>query len=541
MRKSKTNRWSDYKPAETSSVADLDFIHPPTTLTFEVEGGRTQRIGFSFMNDRPQIASLFAKVLLIEEVRYIPRTRASTVSSLRFFAQFIKCWRPDINHTSLMSYELLQEFAVWMTSIQKYPESRASKHLSKLRRLLKAARSLYPSAFRPDFDIPDRFFTNIKHQKQSSRALAEEDLQRLLAAAEKEVSEIINNYHEGDVPEGLTTLIPFMILIAARTAINPESLYKIRRDCLKPHIIDRNAFHVVWTKGRSKTGIQQQLHYVDLRGKGVIELLKFLIHYTQPLVNQAQEYDRELLFLYRYSNLTMQGVAVAKRPEKNNKVLRAFCRRNGLPEISMVQLRPSAATHLYIKTGGRLRKVQLLLGHAYMSTTQKYVGDTLVQSLHNNSMRAAQEELVVRVTTVIPKGAKQALVELTGELSPEQLEQIAGGEYDTGICKCRNPFDSPQPGQQKGKCCTLFLACLTCPNALFFLEDLPRVIALRDHFLAEKKNMRRGVWEVLYEDKIKIIDSDIIGAFSDAQVAEAKLLSMNLTDISVLTARGLMR
>jgi hypothetical protein len=156
-------------------------------------------------------------------------------------------------------------------------------------------------------------------------------------------------------------------------------------------------------------------------------------------------------------------------------------------------------------------------------------------------IRHAQERLVERVTVVIPKEARQALADLDAELSAEQVEKIAGGAYDTGICKCRNPFDSPQPGQQKGKCCTLFLACITCPNALFFLDDLPRVIALRAHFLAEREHMRRGAWEVLYQEKIKIIEDEIISAFSDAQVAEAELSAKKITDIPVLAAREVLK
>jgi hypothetical protein len=79
---------------------------------------------------------------------------------------------------------------------------------------------------------------------------------------------------------------------------------------------------------------------------------------------------------------------------------------------------------------------------------------------------------------------------------------------------------------------------LTCPNALFFLEDLPRVIALRDHLIAEKKNVRRGVWEGLYQDRVKIIENDIIGAFSKSQIAEAEARAKKIANIPLLTAKG---
>jgi hypothetical protein len=273
----------------------------------------------------------------------------------------------------------------------------------------------------------------------------------------------------------------------------------------------------------------------------VIELIQFLSAYTQPLIDQAEERDRGMLFLYRYSfGRGHRGVFPAT-PRAVSRELWRFCKRNALPALRMDQLRPSAATHHYKKTGGKLRKVQLLLGHAEISTTVRYIGDWLVQGLHNKSIRAAQEALLERVATVIPKEAKRALIDLSGELSPEQREKIADGAYDTGFGKCRNPFDSPQPGQHKGKCCALFMACLTCPNALFFLEDLPRVIALRNHLLAERQTMRGEVWNYLYLDKVKLIEDDIIGAFSESQISEAEVLAANVADMPVLATKGVLK
>ena len=540
MKKNKANRWSDYKPAETLSVSELDFVQPPLQLTFKVQGERTQTIDFSFMKERPQLACLFANVLLSEGGRYVPKTRKAKVRAVRKFNDFIECQRPEIRYTSLITKELIQEFVIWMTTTCKCSESSIANIFRNIKGLLKVAKSLYPNAFPPDFEIPIYIFPNRAIQS-NSRVFSGETLQRLVAAANREIDEILKNYCDGDVPEGLRTLIPFMILLAAKTAINPESLYRIKRDCLKPHMIDASSFYVEWVKLRSKTGIQRQLHYIDPRGKGVIELLQFLIKFTQPLVAQAQSYYQDKLLLYRYRDYDEWAITFTRHSSGVNRELKEFCKRNQTPDIQMVQIRPSAATHHYIKTGGKLRKVQLLLGHKDLSTTERYIGDSLVQVLHNDIIRTAQAALVTRVITIIPKEAKQALADLADEVPSEQLQKIADGEYNTGICKCRNPFDSPQPGQKQGKCCTLFLACLTCPNALYFLEDLPRVIALRDYFLAERNSMRRNVWEALYQDKIKIIENDIIGAFSEVQVEEAEHTAAKTTYMHILTSRGVLK
>jgi hypothetical protein len=112
-------------------------------------------------------------------------------------------------------------------------------------------------------------------------------------------------------------------------------------------------------------------------------------------------------------------------------------------------------------------------------------------------MRQAQLDMVNRVI-VIPARAQDAIEDLSQRLPPGSVQSIVDGTYETGWCKCTNPFKSPQPEQTEGQLCTAFLACPTCPNALFFLEDLPRVIAIRNRLVELRRRMSKGVWNALY-------------------------------------------
>jgi hypothetical protein len=53
--------------------------------------------------------------------------------------------------------------------------------------------------------------------------------------------------------------------------------------------------------------------------------------------------------------------------------------------------------------------------------------------------------------------------------------------------------------------------------------------------------MRGEVWNYLYLDKVKLIEDDIIGAFSESQISEAEVLAANVADMPVLATKGVLK
>ncbi|WP_157467681.1 pentapeptide repeat-containing protein [Edaphobacter aggregans] len=53
-----------------------------------------------------------------------------------------------------------------------------------------------------------------------------------------------------------------MIILAARTGINPKALWDLERTCLSPHELDEDIFYCTWEKPRAGKQ-QRQLHRVD--------------------------------------------------------------------------------------------------------------------------------------------------------------------------------------------------------------------------------------------------------------------------------------
>jgi hypothetical protein len=145
---------------------------------------------------------------------------------------------------------------------------------------------------------------------------------------------------------------------------------------------------------------------------------------------------------------------------------------------------------------------------------------------------------MVERVTVIPETREVGIKRLN--LPKAQAAKIVEGRFDTGCGTCRDPYDSPQTGEEKGHICTSFHACFSCPNGLWFLEDLPWVIATRNRFLLLRSEMKPGDWDAVYGNSIRIINDNIIAAFRPEQIETAMQRAKKLKDSVLVVAKGVL-
>jgi len=163
--------------------------------------------------------------------------------------------------------------------------------------------------------------------------------------------------------------------------------------------------------------------------------------------------------------------------------------------------------------------------------------NSITESFNARVIQKAQERMVERVT-VIPEKREVGVARLN--LPKTQALKIVAGCFDTGCGACRDPYDSPQPGEEKGRACTSFHACFSCPNGLWFLEDLPLVIATRDRFLRLRSEMKPGDWEAVYGNSVRIINENIVATFRPAQIEMAKIKARGLEQRPLVVAKGVL-
>lgn len=516
----------------------------PLEQIFEATGGRPVSVNLSFLSSRPKLAKVLAGTFW---VTYQARPRRKTVMAvawvLKIFCVFLDRRAksmPDVLEASDLSANLLKEFAVWLVAQRRLQRKTAATVYGTCACFLRRAKRAFTEDFDSSFRTPGHLFDGADGDRAASRALSRPDFQKILAAAQWDVRQIRETSRAGDVPTSAQHLIPFMVLIAARTGMNTFSLYGLERDCLMPHELDETLFYCVWDKPRAGRQ-QRQLHRLGGHNQtGVVELIQFLRQYTEPLASRAGPAERTKLFLYLGQKRGPDHRIVSPATTSGDSFVgnfRDFVERHTLPHFTLVNMRPSAATQLYLETGGNLRKVQQFLQHARLSTTVKYLINGITEPFHARVIQKAQEKMLRRIT-VIPETRATGVGRLS--LPRTQARKIVAGRFDTGCGNCRDPYDSPQPGEEKGRACTSFHACFSCPNGLWFLEDLPQVIATRDRLVSFQSDMKAEDWATVYGQTVRIINQEIIAAFRPEQIKAATGKAASLVQTPVIIAKGVL-
>jgi len=344
---------------------------------------------------------------------------------------------------------------------------------------------------------------------------------------------LLNTY----VPITDRNFIPFLILLFIRTALNVETLYSLKRNCLREHTLPFDLTVLDYEKPRSGSNRYKSLSFPTHQKNGVVDLINFLLKYTKPLVPFARKEEQNYLFLYKS---TGNGKNEVRSPGSNFtfRALKKFIKENDLPDFNFAQIRPTVATLIYLQTRDIFR-VQRLLGHSDVKTTILYIQEEVVRSQHNIELK---EGLASFLESIIdppaPLGSPEVFTEdidivlinkvNEGEINNKQAQAIRNGDCSTGIARCKDPMNSPIPGEKPGKVCRQLHMCVFCENAWIFMEDLAKVIYSRDSLIADRTNFTESDWDTLHGEAFRLITEDVLPSYSEEDIAEASNLARKL-------------
>jgi len=315
------------------------------------------------------------------------------------------------------------------------------------------------------------------------------------------------------------TLIPYMIAIAAQTFANPEALRLMRRDCMREHVLLEGRVVVTWTKGRSNR--PQRRSFLRDKSFSVPNLIDRVLALTQPLIPHVPAGERDLLFLC--GNVSGSRSLGVISQDLMIRHVRSFAERHGLKgangkplALAFAKLRTTGLMLAHAALGHDVLKTQVLANHASPDTTRRYVDRPIV--------RAAQAIELGRLQARFVAAIRSGDFSLSSTRSErDHPSPISADNATASGFICADPLAGIAPGQSKGKLCTAWLGCFTCPNAVIPLEadTLARLLRMRDALSDARARLAPDRWRLVYAPKLAILERDVLPRFPAAMHAAA--------------------
>jgi integrase len=281
-------------------------------------------------------------------------------------------------------------------------------------------------------------------------------------------------------------LVPFVLLIGVKTAFNPDTILSLTWSRVQ---VSEDGTTVTFLGVKNRADDLQIS--INTNGTDAFEFqaepeVPFALAEVLTLLRRLTERCRSILANDEHSDRLFIGVPInsgsdAKAFEdpigKSNDIvwryaLEDFIREQAnnyqLKPFTLKMLRFTEAEHEWRLTGDMLA-VRDRLGHKSASTTRTHYT--------SNGMRRESQEHVAETQTLYHRWA-----ETEGRSDPRHQSERCRSAATPGF-GCLNPYDSPRPGQRKGKLCTAYGECPDCPLA----QAWPQVLQAAAWYLALPK------------------------------------------------------
>lgn len=330
-------------------------------------------------------------------------------------------------------------------------------------------------------------------------------------------------------------LIPFIIFITSRTFGNIDSILLMERNCIHDHPIFPDRKILRWYKPRANQYNKRSYDARRRRNDSVLVIVERVLAMTEVLVDAIKTVEhKKRLFIYHTRLGEVSSFEHGSSQSTFSLALADFCHKHNLPKINPSQLRVTGSDRIDELTHGDIYARKTILNHESAQTTQDFYTSDGIRQRNSERIAILQGKYVNWVRSngdfdprVISKDIE--------DLSSEQVELIASGQNTTTAgFVCKNPLDSPQPGQSKGKICLAWLGCFTCSNSIIVLDaqTLARLLQLESRLIEGRVRIHPTRFILFYEPKLKIIQDDLLPRFTDPIVqAEAREMLLSLSQL----------
>jgi hypothetical protein len=318
-------------------------------------------------------------------------------------------------------------------------------------------------------------------------------------------------------------LIPFVILHAIYTSGNTGPLLGMRlRQISYKKVLGVKRIVFRFVKPRAKKQYSRSFAHQDDDILSPAKLHSFLLEWTSIIRPQAGKFSGNL-FIFVTRGRIVRGFLTGAQVGVAFDIawkrgLQQFLKRHNLPRINISNLRTTGLDIVRMLSGDDLRAVQAAGGQGSAQVVQvHYEGDPA---------RNRRNEALSEVMTTM-----EGWVFSAGKIDPRGTPTYTDMLAATPGWNCADPFDSPIPGETKGRRCQAFGRCPGCGLGAvnkFSAYSLARTLQLLDEVIEARTYLDSQRWSAAYKDVQLALQNKWIPSFDDKSIwDEASKLSLN--------------
>ncbi|AXO15448.1 MAG: hypothetical protein CMO03_09950 [Thalassospira sp.] len=285
------------------------------------------------------------------------------------------------------------------------------------------------------------------------------------------------------------SLVPFVVMMAIRTAFNPETILALRKSALRESSLLKGSaelaprYRVVGGKKRAR-GDQVRTYPQDSTEiDSPISIFNNVGKLTRRLPNAEHDPDHDMLFIFQGRNYGRAHHYLNATCTFPN-ALSAFRKDNQLPDFSLSNIRPTISEIVNQLSNGDIKAQQAILNHWHTETTETHY----VSEAARHRRRETLGNLLNR---------RERYIRTSGKSDDRINLPNNTGRAATPGFECTDPYDSPLASQSTGQLCTAWGECPLCPRAAVIPDNshaLAQLLHLHNAIEKARHDLPPGRW-----------------------------------------------
>ena len=268
--------------------------------------------------------------------------------------------------------------------------------------------------------------------------------------------------------------LKYGIIILESTGMRSGDLLKLRADCIQPHLV--SGYTISWFEHKNR----RERPPMPVRAECAHAVQK-LIEITEPLRDEADEFIKDMLFIYRCPTGHLVGQVVVPTQPTMQNWLKDFVKKNNILDtdgkpynLTAHQFRRTLGTDMLSK-GTDLNVIQQVLGHSDPSVTKRFYADV------KDKDRAETFKNIGIIGNI------DLIDDSSFESSDEKDWFQANKHKGAALCDgyCTKPFED-------GKVCDRLLKRHKCYSCSRYITTPEYLQAHRDHLARLEKQLEEG-------------------------------------------------